>query len=169
MPPAVPITNQGNPMATFKLGTKSLQRLTGVHPDLVKVVKLAIQYTPVDFTVHEGLRSLATQREYVRRGASQTMDSRHLTGHAVDLCALVAGDIRWEWDLYPPIAEAMRLAAIDLGIPVRWGGGWFLLNELSSQQAIVRATTAYTNARRAQKKKAFLDGPHFELLKAKYP
>jgi peptidoglycan L-alanyl-D-glutamate endopeptidase CwlK len=156
-------------MSTFKLGSRSLRRLTGVHPDLVKVVKLAIQYTPIDFTVLEGVRSVARQRELVRTGASQTMESRHITGHAVDLGAFVAGNVQWEWALYPQIADALRLAAIDLDIPVRWGGGWILLNELGSQQAIVRATEAYKAARQAQKKRAFLDGPHFELLRARYP
>ena len=159
----------------YQLGTKSKQRLVGVHPDLVKVVTLAITLSPQDFTVLEGVRTEATQREYVRTGASQTMDSRHLKGpqghgRAVDLAAWVAGGIRWEWALYPPIADAMRRAAIQLDIPVRWGGSWVLLNDLASLAAVNRSVSDYTAARKAQRRKAFLDGPHFELPKsARYP
>lgn len=159
----------------YQLGTKSKRRLVGVHPDLVKVVALAITMTPQDFIVLEGVRTVEKQREYVRTGASQTMDSRHLKGpqgygRAVDLAAWVAGGVRWEWALYPPIADAMRRAAIQLGVPVRWGGGWVLLNDLGSLAAVNRAAATYTAARKAQKRKAFLDGPHFELPKsARYP
>ena len=74
---------------TFKLGPRSVARLKGVHPDLVKVVERAIQLTPVDFTVLEGLRSLERQKALVAAGASQTLKSRHLDGHAVDLGAWV--------------------------------------------------------------------------------
>lgn len=159
----------------FNLGTKSRQRLAGVHPDLVKVTSLAIGLSIQDFTVLQGLRTKAQQAEYVRTGASQTMNSRHLPGadgygHAVDLAAWVAGGVRWEWPLYLPIADAMRRAAIQTGIPIRWGGGWFLLNDLPSATAIKRATDAYVASRRAQRRKAFLDGPHFELpTGSRYP
>lgn len=160
---------------TYALGAKSKQRLVGVHPDLVRCVQLAITLSSQDFTVLEGVRSIETQREYVRTGASQTMDSRHLKGpqgygRAVDLAAWLGGGVRWEWALYPPIADAMRRAAIQLGIPVRWGGGWVLLNDLASLAAVNRAVATYTAARKAQRKKAFLDGPHFELPKSvRYP
>lgn len=159
----------------YALGTKSKQKLATVHPDLARVIALAITLSPQDFTVLETLRTEATQREYVRTGASQTMDSRHLPGpngkaRAADLGAYVAGMVRWEWDLYPPIADAMRRAAIQLNIPVRWGGAWVLLNDLGSLAAVKRAVAQYTAARKAQRKKAFLDGPHFELPKsARYP
>lgn len=159
----------------YQLGKQSVARLAGVHPALVAVVRRAITLTTQDFSVLEGVRSLATQREYVARGASQTLDSRHLRqgpdslGKAVDLVAYVAGGVRWEWALYEPIADAMRRAAIDLKVPVRWGGGWFLLNDHASAASLKRATTAYVDSRRAQRRKAFLDGPHFELPKAAYP
>ena len=61
------------------LGPRSIMRLKGVHPDLVKVVQHAIEITTVDFTVLEGLRSIERQRELVKAGASQTLKSRHLT------------------------------------------------------------------------------------------
>lgn len=154
---------------SFVLGSRSLSRLQGVHPDLVAVVKRAIKLTDIDFTVLEGMRTPERQRELVRTGASQTMDSRHITGHAVDLGAFVSGQVQWEWNLYPKIADAVRRAAIELGTPIRWGGGWFLLNDCTSELSIVRKVGQYVDARRAQKRKAFLDGPHFELPASQYP
>lgn len=111
----------------FKLSKKSLSKLQGVHPDLVRVVERAIQISTVDFMVGEGLRDLETQKRYVRIGASKTMKSRHLTGHAVDLWALndLDGDgdldISWVYKHYSPIAVAMKTAAKELNISIEWG------------------------------------------------
>lgn len=140
-------------MSKFKLGKKSLAKLEGVHPDLVKVVKRAIEISPRDFTVGEGERTIATQRKYVRSGASRTMRSRHIPSSnkcnlscAVDLWALDDLDhdgdldISWVEEHYKPIADAMKQASKELKIPVEWGvdlWGW--------------------------------DGPHFQLPWAKYP
>lgn len=126
---------------TFKLGPRSKLSLRGVHPDLVKVVELAITRSDVDFTVLEGLRTPERQRELVKAGASTIQNSRHITGHAVDLGAWINGGVRWDWALYHKIAKAMKSAAADLGIPITWGGDW----------------------------RSFPDGPHFELTRAAYP
>lgn len=128
-------------MSGYVLGARSMQRLAGVHPDLIAVVKRAIQITEVDFTVLEGLRTLARQSELVKAGASKTMRSRHLTGHAVDLGAWVAGEVRWDWPLYHYIAGAMKQAAAELGVAIVWGGDWV----------------------------TFKDGPHYELDRKVYP
>ncbi len=125
----------------FVLGKTSRERLTGIHPDLVRVVERAIRITDVDFRVLEGRRTLARQRVLVAQGASRTLNSRHLTGHAVDLGALVNGRIAWDWPLYHRIAAAMKLAAAELNVPIVWGGDW----------------------------RTFKDGPHFELARAQYP
>lgn len=125
----------------YRLGKRSLQRLEGVHPDLVKVVHRAIELSEIDFTVLEGLRTKARQSQLVAAGASQTMNSRHITGHAVDLGALVGGEVRWDWPLYRQIATAMKLAASQLDVPIVWGGDW----------------------------KTLKDGPHFELNRRAYP
>lgn len=125
----------------FKLSSRSLGRLAGVHDDLVSVVERAIKITEVDFTVLEGLRSKSRQKELVDSGASTTMNSRHLTGHAVDLGAWVTGGVRWDWPLYYKIADAMKQAADELGVAIEWGGDW---------------TT-------------FKDGPHFQLSWQAYP
>ena len=106
---------------TYKLGTRSLQNLSGVHPDLVAVVKLAIEITEQDFSVIEGIRNINRQRELVKAGKSTTMNSRHLTGHAVDIAPW---PISWEWEEFYPIADAMKQAAEELEIDLEWGGDW---------------------------------------------
>ena len=126
---------------TYRLSQRSRQRMKGVHPDLVAVVERAIQITGVDFTITEGLRTPARQKQLVRAGASRTLNSRHLTGHAIDFAAWVGGTVRWDWPLYPKIADAFKQAAKDLNIPIVWGGDWPRLR----------------------------DGPHFELDRKAYP
>ena len=125
----------------YSLGPRSKMRLQGVHPDLVKVVERAIQISTVDFTVLEGLRSPQRQRALYDAGASQTLNSRHITGHAVDLGAWVDDQIDWSWPLYHRIAGAMKLAAQEVSVPIEWGGDW----------------------------KSFKDGPHFQLPLKDYP
>lgn len=125
----------------FTLGSRSRQRLEGVHPDLVRVVERAIGITTVDFTVLEGRRTPERQRQLVAAGASQTMNSRHLTGHAVDLGAWVNSQVRWDWPLYYRIADAMKAAAQAEDVPIEWGGDW----------------------------KTFKDGPHYQLPWKEYP
>lgn len=125
---------------TFSLSAKSLSRLDGVHPKLVAVVKLAITISPIDFAVLEGVRSIERQQALVKSGASQTMRGRHLSGHAVDLGAIVDGQVRWDWPLYDKIAVAVKEAARQLGVPIEWGGDWKMR-----------------------------DGPHFQLTWREYP
>lgn len=112
------------PKSGFQLGAASLQRLAGVHPDLIRVVKRAIEITPIDFTVLEGLRSRERQRQLVAKGASKTMNSRHITGHAVDIAPLVNGKVSWDWQYYHPLAAAVKQAAREVGVVVEWGGDW---------------------------------------------
>lgn len=109
-------------MATF--GKTSRENLAGLHPDLLKVMYEAIKETPVDFRVIDGWRTLAEQKEMVRRGASKTMRSRHLTGKAVDVMALVNGKGRWESPLYIKIGAHVKSIAKKLGITITWGGDW---------------------------------------------
>ena len=110
----------------FKLSQRSLDRLKGVHPDLVKVVKRAIQISQYDFMVVEGLRSKETQTEYVKKGVSKTMNSYHLTGHAVDLAPLENGAIDWnnKKGQFDAVAKAMKQAAKELNVQIEWGGDW---------------------------------------------
>ena len=105
----------------YQLGAKSRSRLQGVHPHLVMVVERAIEISEQDFTVLEGLRSKERQQELYNTGKSKTLNSRHLTGHAVDLAPW---PISWDWDKFYPIADAMKQAAEELGIDIEWGGDW---------------------------------------------
>lgn len=155
-------------MSQFKLGTKSLKELDGVHPDLVAVVRRAIALTVQDFAVLDGLRSVEEQKRMVASGASQTMDSRHLSGHAVDLVPCVNGKPRWEWGPIYRIADAVRIAARELQVPLRWGAAWDI-DFTASQSLPENIVSDYAARRRKAGKKAFLDGPHFELPKALYP
>lgn len=117
----------------FRLSKKSLKNLKGVHNDLVRVVVRAIQISETDFGVREGLRNLERQKMLVATGKSQTMNSRHLTGEAVDLWLY---PLDWsDWDRWNQMARAMKDAAIELGVEIEWGGDW----------------------------KSFKDGPHFQL------
>jgi peptidoglycan L-alanyl-D-glutamate endopeptidase CwlK len=125
----------------MKLGAHSEMLLRGVHPDLVKVIRRAIQISKIDFKVLEGVRSVARQRELVKKGASQTMKSRHINGFAVDIAPFVAGQVRWDWPLYFQLAATVKQAAKDVGVTVEWGGDW----------------------------KTFKDGPHWQLPARKYP
>lgn len=126
---------------SFKLGKRSLSNLEGVHPDLVKVVKRAIELTECDFTVIEGLRTKERQAQLFKEKKTTTMNSRHLTGHAVDLAAWVNNTVSWDWKYYEQVETAMKQAASELKIPIEWGGDW----------------------------KKFKDGPHWQLPFKQYP
>jgi len=151
----------------FKLSSRSLSRLSGIHDDLFSVVERAIQITEVDFTVLEGLRSKSRQKELFDSGASTTMNSRHLTGHAVDLGAWVTGGVRWDWPLYYKIADAMKHAADELGIEIEWGAAWG--RDLSGYGSADEASEAYVREKHDRGEKPFLDGPHFQLPWKAYP
>ena len=124
-----------------RLSERWRARLKGVHPDLVGVIEEASGVSPIDFMVTEGLRTAARQAALVKAGASRTLNSRHLTGHAVDVAAVVDGVIRWDWPLYPRIAEAIKATAKRRGVAIVWGGEW----------------------------RSLRDGPHFELDRKVYP
>lgn len=116
-------------MRNFKLSDKSLKNLSGVHDDLCAVVKLAIKITQVDFCITEGMRALNTQKRLIKEKKTQTLNSRHLTGHAVDVAAWVNGKVSWDWEYYEEIAKAMNHASNQLDVPVEWGGTWNTLKD----------------------------------------
>lgn len=125
----------------YEFGARSLARLSGVHPDLVRVMKRAIGCSTLDFTVLEGLRTLDRQKQLMASGATRTMNSRHLTGHAVDIAPLINGEVRWDWPLYHQLAAIVKKAALEIEVPIQWGGDW----------------------------RSFKDGPHWELPWKSYP
>lgn len=115
--------------------------MKGIHPDLERVAYRALELTTVDFVVVEGLRSLETQRRYVAEGKSQTMNSRHLSGKALDYIAFVGGKGTYDAKAMKVVADAFKQAGKELDIPVDWGGDW----------------------------KSFKDTPHIELNRTAYP
>jgi peptidoglycan L-alanyl-D-glutamate endopeptidase CwlK len=155
---------------SYTLGAKSLLELAGVHPNLAHVVHRTIALTEQDFSVHDGLRTTAEQKEYVRRGVSKTMNSMHMKqadgfGHAVDLVPFINGQLRWEWKPIFTIAVAVRKAAAELKVPLIWGGVWdrdFLTID-PTPAAMEQAVNAYVARRRGAGKTAFIDGPHWQL------
>ena len=124
----------------MQLDERSVQRLEGVHADLVRVSMRAAELSEVDFVVTEGVRTMKRQRELVAAGASKTLKSRHLTGHAIDFAPVVGGEVTWKWPAFPIIADAFKRAAKELGVAIVWGGDWT----------------------------SFRDGPHIELDRKVY-
>ena len=128
---------------------RSLTNLRGIHPELRRVMDRALREAPFAFVVTEGLRTLARQQELVRIGASKTLNSRHLTGHAVDLVPYVDVDKdgrveveeMYSWPLYYKLAPVIKAAADKEDVAIVWGGDWV----------------------------KFRDGPHWELDRRVYP
>ena len=145
-------------------------RLAGVHPDLVRVVRRAAEggamfRVPLD----GGRRTPERQAELMRAGKTQTLNSRHLTGHAVDLAPLVGTDVSWDWKHFYPMADAIAHAARAEGVPIIWGGAWGRMVHDWPKGGAKQAQAAYVADRRAAGRRPFLDGPHFELPAAVYP
>lgn len=151
-------------MNGFSLSQRSIERLDGVDDRLVDVVCRAIEITTVDFGVTEGLRTIETQRQYVAAGKSQTMESKHLTGEAVDLVAYINGQVSWELNVYDNIADAMKQAAIEKNVAIRWGAAWSVPDIRLWRGTMEEAMMYYIDIRRKMNKRPFIDGPHFELV-----
>lgn len=129
-------------MNTYTLSQGSQNNLKDVHQDLVRVVHLALTFSQYDFVVIEGVRSLERQKVLIQEGKSKTLNSRHLTGHAVDIVPLVNGAIPWQdWSAFESVFNAMKQASSQLGVSINWGGNWV----------------------------SFRDGPHYELCREAYP
>lgn len=127
---------------TRKYSARSLKNLNGIHPDLRRAIDRALQDSELDFVVIEGLRTKERQKQLVASGASKTMNSRHLTGHAVDLVPIGPnGKAAFDWPLYHKLGPAVKEAAAKEGVAIVWGGDWT----------------------------SFKDGPHFELDRKVYP
>lgn len=118
-----------------KLDDRSKARLALVHPDLIKLFEFVAKNFKTTFIITEGLRTPERQKQLIAVGASQTTNSKHLVGRAVDVAIVVDGEIRWDWPLYGLFAQNVKAAAASLEIPITWGGDW----------------------------KTLRDGPHFEL------
>ena len=149
---------------TYKLSTKSQERLIGVEPELKEIVYEAIKGTKKDFGVIEGLRTEEKQKQLVESGASQTMKSKHLEGRAVDLMAYIGGRGSWELSVYDEIADAMKESAIKVDVAVRWGAAWTVTDIREWEGTMEEAMNSYIDTRRGQGRRPFIDAPHFELM-----
>lgn len=130
----------GKPEPMYKFSQKSINRMEGVHSDLRRLMEESIKHSPYDFGITEGLRSVSRQQKLVMEGKSKTMNSRHLTGHAVDIVVYVEGKVSWDFKYYEQVAGHILGLAAKMDIPLIWGGSW----------------------------KDFKDGPHFELNRQFY-
>jgi len=151
-------------MSQFKLSQRSLKNLEGLDPPLIAVIKRAIELTTVDFAVIEGLRTLKRQEELVAAKASQTMASKHLDGIAVDLMAYVDGKGSWDLKYYSPIADAVKQAATELKVPMKWGAAWNVNDITKWPKTMEEAKNHYISERKSQGRKPFIDAVHFELI-----
>lgn len=125
----------------FRFSQRSENNLKGVHPDLVKLVRATLAESPVDFGITEGLRTAERQRQLLAEKKTQTMNSRHLTGHAIDFVVYLGKNITWDFSYYKKVADVFKAQAKKLGIDIVWGGDWVTL----------------------------VDGPHIELDRKTYP
>lgn len=145
-------------MKSNVLGSRSKRSLINVHPDLVKVVKRGLMICSCDFAVIEGCRTLLRQKSLKASGASKTLRSRHIpanngkgkwVGHAVDIVPWINGTVDWnDHAAFCQVGHAMRVAAMDLGIPLTWGAGKMYGGHWSN---------------------SFNDMPHFQLPWKEYP
>lgn len=119
----------------WKLSSRSLDSLKGVRPELSIIVGIALVESPYDFVVTEGVRTKERQEILVNTGKSRTMNSKHLTGDAIDIAVIVDGDVTWDMRYYEPVAKTFLDIADRLGFNLEWGGNW----------------------------KTFKDGPHFQI------
>ncbi len=137
----VRLNNKGVALNNFMFSERSIKNMKDINPDLLQVTQRALQLSIIDFGITEGRRSIERQKQLFSQGKSQTMNSRHLTGHAVDVVAYVNGNVNWTWKYYEQIADAFKQASKELSIPIEWGGDWTTLK----------------------------DGPHFQLPFREYP
>lgn len=144
-------------MSNYRFSQRSLDNLKGVHSDLQEVAHKALEITSQDFTIIEGLRDRSRQRELYNQGKTKTMDSRHLTGHAIDI---VPYPVTWEFEYFYPVADAFRKSAQELDIPLRWGGNWDV-NDLRKWNGTAELLVQ-------KYKGSFYDLPHFELPRRFY-
>ena len=123
------------------LNSRSERALVGVHPDLVRVVRRADELTELEFIITEGIRDKARQRELFAKGLSKTLNSRHITGHAVDFAPILYGEVTWKTPAFLPIIKAFKTASVELKTPIVSGSDW----------------------------KSFKDFPHIELDRKVFP
>jgi len=107
----------------FKFSKRSKSKLEGVHNDLIILATYVLATTDTDFSITEGLRTKEKQAQYVKEGKSKTMNSRHLTGHAIDVFPIGA---TWNYDdpKWKALIDDFKKCAKHLGIACTFGYDW---------------------------------------------
>jgi len=142
---------------SYSFSRRSLRNLDGVHPDLVAVAHEALRISDKDFMVIDGLRTIHEQRLLFKKGKSQTLKSRHLTGHAIDI---VPYPVSWDFDDFYPLGNTFIQACKNVNVPLRWGGNWQVHDLREWQDSAEGLVQSY--------KGSFYDLPHFELSSRYY-
>lgn len=146
----------------YSLSKASLAKLNTVNDKLWGVVSDAIKLSRIDFAVIYGIRTEEEQKQLLKKGATQTMRSKHLTGDAVDLMAYIGSRGSWELNLYDDIADAMKEAAIKNKVGIRWGAAWHIADIRKWDGTMEEAMNSYVDLRRSQGRRPFIDAVHFE-------
>ena len=122
----------------FYFSKRSEAFLNEVNPSLKNIAKEALKITRIDFAIISGKRTIKEQKELVKKGKSKTLNSRHLSGNAIDIAPIDPKTKKGNFDrvLALEIATAFYQAAQNQGVKIEWGGTW----------------------------KNFEDIPHFELV-----
>ena len=152
--------NTGNKMQD----ARSERELKGVNPHLAALANhLAASFTIV---VTDGLRTVEEQAQYVLAGKSKTLNSKHLTGDAVDIMVFMNGKPHWELPLYAELALEARHWSIANKYPIRWGGSWDTLTnvDVRTVEDVMKLVDAYSARCKKARKRPLIDGPHFEAL-----
>jgi peptidoglycan L-alanyl-D-glutamate endopeptidase CwlK len=146
----------------WHFGKRSEMKMEGVEPTLIQVARVALPKSPIDFGITCGLRSQHEQNQLLAQGKTQVRHSRHQDGMAIDVVAYENGKVSWKLKHYITIADAFAEACKELNMELRWGAGWpFYLGKHTGQES----HDAYVAMKRKQKRRTFIDGPHFEIPK----
>ena len=124
----------------MELNSRSKNNLKGVHPALINVVNKSAEIVTeklpnYHFVITSGVRTLEEQKKLFAEKKTKTLNSKHLTGHAVDIAVFIDGKITWDLKEYRKIADLIKESAKELNVNITWGGDF----------------------------KSFKDGPHFEI------
>lgn len=113
---------------TYRFGDRSLKELATVKPALQQLAQRAIELSPIDFTIVQGIRTVAQSAQNIKNGTSFLKDpskSKHVTGDAIDFAPLKGGKIDWnDLEAFQTVAMAFFEASEQLNIPIIWGGWW---------------------------------------------
>lgn len=118
-------------LVPVEFNATSKARLAAIDPTLAELMTAVEAQHPDAFEISEGMRTRDRQAQMVAEGKSQTMNSKHLGGNAVDIAiAGPDGKPNWNFEDYRPLADTAKAVAAQMGIPdFVWGGDWKSLRD----------------------------------------